>query len=88
MLPCYSPCFQQHNTIIISQKNRLVKRKVVESNNFCEIYKKILLSFYKLPIEKGVSMCYNKDTKEVQSNVQVSQTSLFQEVRSNVLKES
>ena len=67
------PLFLQHNTIIISHGNALVNTKLYQSDNFCKIYKKILLSFYNLPIEIGDSMCYNEDTKEVQSDAQVSE---------------
>jgi len=36
--------------------------------NFCIFYKKYLVIFYKMSIEKRKNMCYNKITKEVQSN--------------------
>ena len=77
MLPHRLPDLQQHNTIIISQKNPLVNRKLYQSHNFYDVYKKILLSFYKLPIVIPKFLCYNKDTKEVRSNVQVSPNNLF-----------
>jgi len=43
-------------------------------HDFCGLYKKILLSFYSLPIAKGKKLCYNKGAKEkeVQSNEKLS----------------
>ena len=78
------PYFSQHNSIIISHSQALVNIKLYQSDNFYDVYKKILLSFYNLPIAKAWSMCYNKDTKEVQSDVHVNQTNFFMEVRSDV----
>ena len=37
-------------------------------SKFSVFYKKYLLSFYKMSIEKRKNICYNKITKEVQSN--------------------
>lgn len=32
--------------------------------NFCDVHKKFLYSFYKIPIEIRKNLCYNVDTKE------------------------
>ena len=69
MLTCDLLGLQQNNIISISQKNPLVNKNLCQSHNFYDVYKKILLSFYKMPIAIAVFMCYNEDTKEVRSNV-------------------
>ena len=65
----YNLPLKQHHKSIITQNFILVKCILAKKHKFSVFYKKILLSFYKLPIEIKKILWYNtSEEREERSN--------------------
>ena len=64
---------EARNILIIPQKTENCKYNWKQIMNFCDVHKKFLWSFDKIPIVSGEKLCYNVDTteREEHSNVHV-----------------